>query len=846
MNLTSAKRWLLIGAAGWLAVGGVLPVDAQVDAQRGGRKPVADAPKVDAPQLAAPLVAGQVADGPNGRLLQRVGTNQLRHGSRILSLAYSPNGQILVAGGGADPIRVWDTNTGQQKLACPETWVNAIVFTSRGSVFITGGAFKTIRLWETATGKESGKLIGHTAPVKALALSADGSMLASAGQDGTIILWELSTSKKIIELKDHTDEVTALAFCAAIDIPVFVSGSNDRTVRIWDADTNQLKKKIDAGCGVLAVAITPDGKTVFSAGDDNLIRAWDADTGKLGETLKGHDGMVLSLAVSRDGKMLISGGRDKTIRVWDLANLQAKPRIIPRHLGDSDALAVSKDAKHVAAAGLNNTIRIFETASGKEQFAGSDPQAGLGGLTISRDGRMLAAVTAPGVVYVWDAVTGKLEREWASGQTGDIVLAFSPDSKSLVTAADTVRFWDPHTGKAQSEVPAPGTKWAVASIAFGPDGAVAIGDRNGTVVLRSTEAHKPVPIMKYPGQPYALAFSTDGKLLAIAGGSKIVIWDCAANKELRRFECKEAPPKSILPDVAALAFSSDRKTLAAACFDGVIRIMDYTTGKEVGMCEGHQAVPYAIAYAPDGRTLLSGSFDATVRLWEPYSGAQLAELKGHAGPVYGVALSPDARIAYSAGADTCVLIWDATGFGKGGPPKAALNGNEFEQAWKDLASDNAPATRQVVWRLIGNPQGVAADLKTRVHLVDVARVNKLVADLDSDDYDSREAATKELEKQGRWLEGRLKEALEKPPSLEYKRRIEQLLEKLQDKAALTLRQEQLRLRRAMMVLEYIGDDASIDLLGRLSKQAPEEMFRQEAQTTLRRMGKTPAAKTAGP
>jgi hypothetical protein len=301
----------------------------------------------------------------------------------------------------------------------------------------------------------------------------------------------------------------------------------------------------------------------------------------------------------------------------------------------------------------------------------------------------------------------------------------------------------------------------------------------------------------------------------------------------------------VLPDVAALAFSPDKKTLAAACWDGVIRILDFTTGKEIGQCEGHAMVPYAIEFAHDGRTLLSGSADATVRFWEPFSGAQLAELKGHAGPVHGVALSPDGKVAYSAGDDTMVLVWDATGFGKAGPPKGALADNELEQAWRDLAQDNAAAARQVIWRLIANPQNVGATLKKHVHLVDVARINKLIGDLDSDDYDSREAATKELAGQGRWLEGRLKEALEKPPSLEYKRRVEQLIEKLGGAGALSLRQEQLRMRRAMMVLEYIADEPAIDLLGRMSKQAPEEAFRHEAATTLQRLGKTPA-KTAGP
>jgi WD domain, G-beta repeat len=382
------------------------------------------------------------------------------------------------------------------------------------------------------------------------------------------------------------------------------------------------------------------------------------------------------------------------------------------------------------------------------------------------------------------------------------------------------------------------------SLAFAADGkACAVGMRSGQVVLWDLDGKTAVGAFAYPGQPYAVAFSADSKLLAAAGGSKIVLFDRAANKELRRFDCKDAPPKTLLPDVAALAFSADKKTLAVACFDGAVRILDYNTGKEVGACEGHLSVPYAIAYSQDGRTLLSGSFDATVRLWEPFSGVQLAELKGHAGPVYGVALSSDGRTAYSAAADTNVLIWDATGFGKAGPPKAALGPNELDQAWVELSNDNAAAARLTIWRLIANPQGVAAHLKTKVPLVDVPRIKKLLADLDSDEFDERDAAERELAVQGRWLEGRLEEALIKPPSLEYRRRIEKLQEKLRVPGALTLRQEQIRLRRAMMVLEYLADEPAIDLLSRLTRQAPEDALCDEATHTLARLGKTlPAGK----
>src|SRR5207248_1382686 len=107
---------------------------------------------------------------PSGAI-KRLGTARLRHGSRVMALAYSPNGRILAAGGGDDPVRLWDTDTGKEIRTLKETWVNALAFTPRGSVIATAGAFKIIRLWEVATGKEANKLEGHATAVKAMALS---------------------------------------------------------------------------------------------------------------------------------------------------------------------------------------------------------------------------------------------------------------------------------------------------------------------------------------------------------------------------------------------------------------------------------------------------------------------------------------------------------------------------------------------------------------------------------------------------------------------------------------------------------------------------------------------------
>src|SRR4051812_10327319 len=90
------------------------------------------------------------------RSFLRIGTSKLRHGSRILSLTYAPDGQTLAAGGGHDPVRLWNPRTGELIREINEPWVNAMTFTSSGETLVYGGYQKTVRLWSVKQNADAG------------------------------------------------------------------------------------------------------------------------------------------------------------------------------------------------------------------------------------------------------------------------------------------------------------------------------------------------------------------------------------------------------------------------------------------------------------------------------------------------------------------------------------------------------------------------------------------------------------------------------------------------------------------------------------------------------------------
>jgi len=118
-------------------------------------------------------------------------------------------------------------------------------------------------------------------------------------------------------LKGHTDSVTSVAYSP--DGRHIISGSDDHTIRIWNAKTGTAVGALKGHTRpVSSVAYSTDGRHIISGSDDHTIRIWDAKAGiAVGDPLKGHTRSVKSVASSPDGRYIISGSYDHTIRIWD-------------------------------------------------------------------------------------------------------------------------------------------------------------------------------------------------------------------------------------------------------------------------------------------------------------------------------------------------------------------------------------------------------------------------------------------------------------------------------------------------------------------------------------------------
>jgi dipeptidyl aminopeptidase/acylaminoacyl peptidase len=366
--------------------------------------------------------------------------------------------------------------------------------------------------------------------------------------------------------------------------------------------------------------------------------------------------------------------------------------------------------------------------------------------------------------------------------------------------------------------------------AFAPDGkTLAVGCRLGVQLwdLTTGSLVRQIPEV----DAVSVRFSPDGSLLAASGRDEAIhLWDWRTGKERHRLQAA----------TVTLAFSPDGRTLASGNRDGLISLWDVASGKEVGQLPGHANAVHALAFSPDGRRLASGGFDSVVRVWEIWSSKEVLHFAGHAGPVTAVSFSPDGWNLVSGSEDTTLLVWDVTGRLDGGRHRPAdLTTEDLKKLWIDLAGTEGPEAHRAVWSLAAAPVQAVPFLEARVRSflgTDARQIERLIADLDADDFLVRQRASADLEKLADVAGVALHRAQDETSSPEVRRRIARIL--CQRKAEIIAwPQERLRRLRTVEVLEKIGTPEARQLLGSLVQQGPDAELVGEAQAALARLGK---------
>ncbi|KAG6990367.1 hypothetical protein FOFC_02442 [Fusarium oxysporum] len=251
-------------------------------------------------------------------------------------------------------------------------------------------------------------LEGHSREVNSVVFSHDSKKVASASNDKTIRIWNAETGECERELKGHSREVNSVVF--SHDSKKVASGSYDKTIRIWNAETGECERVLKGhGHRVTSVVFSHDSKKVASGSIDKTIRIWNAETGECERELKGHSDWVSSVVFSHDSKKVASGSNDKTIRIWNAETGECE-RVLKGHSGSVISVVFSHDSKKVASASHDKTVRIWNAETGECERVLKGHSREVNSVVFSHDSKKVASGSIDKTIRIWNAETGECEK----------------------------------------------------------------------------------------------------------------------------------------------------------------------------------------------------------------------------------------------------------------------------------------------------------------------------------------------------------------------------------------------------------------------------------------------------
>jgi WD40 repeat protein/tetratricopeptide (TPR) repeat protein/tRNA A-37 threonylcarbamoyl transferase component Bud32 len=498
-------------------------------------------------------------------------------------------------------------------------------------------------------------LFSHEGEVRAVAFSSDGKVILTGSGDKTARLWDAGSGRPIGPPMHHQSGVAAVAI-SADGRRILITGDEDKTARLWDAATGQpIGPPLEHQGIVWSLAISSNGKTALTGSTDQTARLWDAATGRpIGKPLE-HRGGVRAVAFSPDGRIALTGSDDQTARLWDAQT--GAPIGAP--LAHDDwvwAVAFSPDGRTILTGCDDQTARLWDAQTGQPKGSPLRHQGVVRSLAISPDGRTILTGSHDKTARLWDAATGQPIGQPLQHRGELVAVVFGRDGRIALTTGreDRARLWDAVTGRPVGRPMV--HQGEVAAVAFSPDGqAVLTGSHDKTARLWDAATGEAIgqPLeLVGRGEAFAIAFSPDGQTILTGSDDGMTrLWDAATGRQRGR-----SLPH---PDqIEAVAFSPDGQTLITAGLDKTARLWDAATGQPKGPPLMHKGPVFAVAFSPDSQSVLTGSEDKTARLWDAATGQPIGKVLEHEGTVWSVAFSPDGRTFLTGGDDKTARLWD--------------------------------------------------------------------------------------------------------------------------------------------------------------------------------------------
>jgi WD40 repeat protein len=822
-------------------------------------------------QKALPTI--RLWDADKGTLLRELPTPEVP----VSCLRFAPDGRTLFAGCGRY-VCAWNAETGKQlwqKEGVPGVrfddgfHAERLLVAGDKLIALLGGRVSGhdqlgIYLWDAATGmplptpktlQSTLTAEGHIATLfQDVAISPDGKFAAVQASRADV----LTAERHLVATWKYTERRLLVIDLTTGEVRHTLP-DNEEVVQTHAAFS--FFRMLPGPC----LAFSPDGDTlaVSAAGEITLLQIASGRKRVLAKGLPER----LPLAFV-DATQLAAQLGDGKVRAWDIG----QDREIDPEPVHSQAFLRESNGQ-LSATIHGNTVSLTDLRTGKAVPA-FEGHRGTPSVRFSPHSRDVLLSSEGWKAYKWD--TGNWKPEPLPLLPGRHPLGYflSPGAldvgvsweKGLYVRADDDRLelWDFQTGQLVHplleplEPPFSVTFCASGDrLLVGTKGESLVLDvRTGKVLARLPPASEVWPRLSVP------EISPRGTYVALTRTRESIgLYEASSGKFLRTLAPSPMSTPEKREEVFRFYFSPDEKTLFGEMHqllaeDGfsdekvTVTLWDIPTGdflQEV-VVDPHyfsfwrrtmtEALVRAMALSPDRRLVaLARTGAKEIEVWETASGTKRGVLAGHEGPVVSLSFSADSKLLASGSEDTTVLVWDLHRPLQAVEAKKRLTADEVATHWKTMERLDAPAAERAVWALtwaVGDAVPLLKEHLRPVAHVEAGRLARLLADLDSDDFDTRDAAANSLEGLGEQVVDDLQKAAEQKNSLEKQRRLEALLSTARDARPFGTA-EKVRQWRALEVLEKAATPEAVGLLTDLAGGAPGARLTREARAALDRL-----------
>jgi WD40 repeat protein len=556
------------------------------------------------------------------------------HGSKVMSVGLSEDGETLASGGEDGAVLLWSLRRERVTRAlCGHTGaVTSLRFLPRQEGRLaSAGEDGRVLLWDLAAGAVVSTLAGHEGGVEAIAVTGDETGLLAATEGGALVLWDLRTGAR--RWTAAASEVGLTSCALSEDGLLALSGSHDKAVKVWSMIDGSLVRVMDGAPMYSVSGVATAGGVVVASAYDNSLRVGSLADGAALAVLDGHGSWVTGVSLETGGRRALSCSRDKTLRLWriDGAGGEGEARggeetCLWGHRAMVNACAIARGGRLAASGAADSSVRLWRLPAAGEGVAPRLGHEGAIRACVFKGSGAVLTASEDSTARLWSTTSGEELRRFAAHLHGVTSLALSGDGSRLITGSldRSIRVWEIEDAEAEPRA-LYGHAHGVSALALRGDGALlASGSIDGSMKvwrLSSKEGEELRGLGVHEGGVHCCVFDRTGRLISGGQDGMIRVWDPEQGVELMTLAGHEGA-------VLGLALTGERLFSAGA--DGTLRAWDLRRGRARGLLRGHEGAVFGCAVTEEG-LLLSAGGDGWLRLWDWEATRCLASNWGESG-----------------------------------------------------------------------------------------------------------------------------------------------------------------------------------------------------------------------